>query len=221
VGKKKAPIHAAAKGTLPLDARLTPDQLVSTVNNQLATAEACPDFANQQGIQAACTTLKGSVGVYAGVVTNLGNARALVLSLETQRATQGAAVRRDHAVLQTAINTASAGLPKSLLAWGATVAGYSAHPITTDAPLAVVGKALGGGLVRAQCKVDAAAKCYLVQMGTDPGNVAAWPQPVVSNGSRHTFAGTPGQKLYFRMAVQRRGKSGLGVWSDVVAVTVT
>lgn len=70
------------------------------------------------------------------------------------------------------------------------------------------------------CKQDRAAKCFLFQIGTDPSNVATWPAPVISNGCRHTFPGTPGQKLYFRVAVQRR-RSGLGLWSDIVAVTVT
>jgi hypothetical protein len=123
--------------------------------------------------------------------------------------------------LQTVINTVSAGQPNSLVAWGATVAGHTALAISTDAPLDVTGKALGGGLVRAECKRDLAAKCYLVQTGTDPTNLAAWPAPALSNGCRHTFPGTVGQKLYFRMAVQRTGKSGLGAWSDVVAVTVS
>jgi hypothetical protein len=221
MGKKKVPAQASAKGTLPLEARLTPAEIVTAVTGQLANAEASADYPTQPTVQAACTTLKGSLGVYAGLVTNLGNARALVSTLEGQRDVQVAVVRRDHTTLQTTINTVSGGQVNSLVGWGATVAGHTPLPVTTEAPLEVVGKALGAGLVRAQCKLDRAAKCYLVQAGADPSNVAAWPPPVISNGCRHTFAGTPGQKLYFRMAVQRRGKSGLGSWSDVVAVTVT
>jgi len=53
----------------------------------------------------------------------------------------------------------------------------------------------------------------------DPANLAAWPAPVVSNGCRHTFSGSVGQKLYFRVAVQRT-RVGLGQWSDIVEVTV-
>ncbi len=212
--KKKVPIESAAKGTLPLDSRLQPGELVSTVTEQLANAQACADYPNQPTVQAACTALKGSLGTYSALMTNLSNAGALVLTLESQRDVQGAAVRRDHTTLQTAINSVSAGLPKSLLAWGATVAGHTLLPVTSAAPLEVAGKALGGGLVRAQCKRDEAAKCYLIQVGTDPNNLAAWPQPMLANGCRHTFPATPGQKLYFRMAVQRRGKSGLGVWSE-------
>ncbi len=219
--KKKVTVESAAKGTLPLDAKLSPGEFVSTVNDQLANAAACADYPNEPTVQTACTTLKSSIGTYGGLVFNLAAARALALTLESQRDVQEAAVRRDHATLLTAINTVSAGQPKALLAWGASVVGYAPLAVTTAAPLDVVGKALGGGLVRAQCKVDSAAKCYLVQVGTDPTTVATWPQPVLSNGCRHTFAGTPGQRLYFRMAVQRRGKSGLGAWSDVVAVTVT
>jgi hypothetical protein len=221
MGKNKAPVQAAAKGTLPLDAKLQPGELVSVITDQLANAAACADYATQPTVQAACTTLKGSLGAYSTLLTNLSAAHALVVTLEGQRDAQGAAVRRDHTTLQTVINTVSAGQPNSLVAWGATVVGHTALPINTDAPLDVTGKALGGGSVRAQCKLDKAAKCYLVQTGTDPNNVAAWPAPVLSNGCRHTFPATPGQKLYFRMAVQRTGKSGLGAWSDIVAVTVT
>jgi hypothetical protein len=216
---KKEPIDGSAKGTLPLDARLTPEKMVSTVNTQLANVQACADYTNQQGVEAACTTLKGSLGALVTLLTNLSNARALVSSLETQRDAQCSVVRRDHATLQGAINTASQGQVAKLEAWGATPVARSILALSTDPPLDVVGQALGSGLWRGQCKLDPAAKCYLFQIGTDPTNPGAWAPPVVSNGCRHTFSATPGQKVYFRLAVQRR-KSGQGQWSDIIEVTV-
>ena len=81
------------------------------------------------------------------------------------------------------------------------------------------GKALGNGQVRGACQPDKAAVCYLFQIGTDPTKPETWPAPVVSNGCRYTFSGTVGQKLYFRVAIQRT-RTGLGQWSDIVEVTV-
>ena len=95
MGKKKVPAEASARGSLPLEARLTPGEIVSTVTTQVANAEACADFPNQPTVAAACTTLKGSLGAYATLVTNLSNTRALALTLESQRDVQVAAVRRD------------------------------------------------------------------------------------------------------------------------------
>ena len=63
--------------------------------------------------------------------------------------------------------------------------------------------------------------CYLVQLGTDPAHPEAWPAPVIAGGCKHTFTGlTPGQKVYLRIAIVRRG-SVQGQWSVVMEVGVT
>ena len=216
---KKGPIPGSAKGTLPLDAKASPEKVVTIVTAQLANAQACPDYPNQPTVQTAATTLKGSLGNLVGILASLANARALVTSLESQRDAECIVVRRDQAALGGAINTVSQGVPKALAAWGATQQTRSVIGGSTDPPLGVKGKALGNGQVLGECQRDKAARCYLFQIGTDPANLAAWPAPVVSNGCRHTFSGSVGQKLYFRVAVQRT-RVGLGQWSDIVEVTV-
>ena len=48
----------------------------------------------------------------------------------------------------------------------------------------------------------------------------AWPQPKIAGGSKLVVAGlTPGQKVYFRIAIVRRGDV-VGQWSDMLEVTV-
>jgi hypothetical protein len=217
--KKKTPIPGSAKGTLSLDAKASPEKVVTIVTAQLANAQACPDYPNQPTVQTAATTLKGSLGSLSGILANLANARALVITLESQRDAECVVVRRDQASLGSAINSVSQGVPKALAAWGAATQTRTILATSTDPPLGVKGKALGNGLVLGECTRDKAAKCYLFQIGTDPTNLAGWPPPVVSNGCRHTFSGPVGQKLYFRVAVQRT-RVGLGQWSDIVEVTV-
>ena len=216
---KKSSIPGSAKGTFPLPANATPEKVVTTVTAQLANAQACADYPNQATVQATATTLKGSLGNLVGILASLANARALVTSLETQRDTECVVVRRDQAALGAAVNTVSQGVPKALAAWGATQQTRSILSSSTDAPLGVKGKALGNGQVLGECTRDKAGKCYLFQIGTDPTNLSTWPPPVVSNGCRHTFSGTVGQKLYFRVAIQRT-RTGLGQWSDIVEITV-
>jgi hypothetical protein len=218
--KKSGPVEGTAKGTYPLPARLTAEKVFTQVTQQVGTVEACPDYTNQPAVQSTCATLKGSLGTLSTLITKLGNARALVLSLEHDVGLQVGVVRRDQSAVTTSVNTACAGQEKLLLAYGTTLLGHAAAlPVVTDAPLNVSGKALGNGLVLGECASDKAAKCYLFQIGTTPANPDTWPTPVVSNGCRHKFSATPGQKIYFRVAVQRR-RSGLGLWSDIVEVTV-
>jgi hypothetical protein len=221
MGKKKAgPVEGLARGTYPLPARLNAEQVFTQVTKHEGAVEACSDYANQPAVQACCATLKGSLGTLGTLLTKLGNARALVLSLEHDVALQVGVVRRDQSAVTTSVNIACAGQEKALLAYGATLLGHAAAlPMITDGPLNVSGKALGNGLVLGECTRDKAAKCYLFQIGSTPANPETWPAPVISNGCRHKFAGTPGQKIYFRVAVQRR-RAGLGLWSDIVEVTV-
>jgi hypothetical protein len=217
--KKKAPIQGSAKGTFPVGAQLPAEKMIPIITNHLASVEACPAYVNQQEVQSAATKLKGSLGSLAGVLTSLSTARTLVVTLEGERDAQSLAVRRDHAVLETSVNNVSQGQPNNLVAWGAKLSKRSALAPSTDAPVNVAGKALGSGMAQGQCKADPSAKCYLFQVGTDPTNPNAWPPAVIVNGCRYKFEGTVGQKLYFRVAVQRR-KVGLGQWSDLVEVMV-
>ena len=84
------------------------------------------------------------------------------------------------------------------------------------------GKSTPDGLgATLQCKADRRAICYHYAWGTDAANPDAWPSSAIEGGATHKIAGplTVGQRLYFRIAIQRR-KTGLGQWSGIVEVTI-
>jgi hypothetical protein len=128
---------------------------------------------------------------------------------------------RDHDALEVMLNQDCAGDEQAMLQWGAQKATRKATTPTSAAPTSARATATKDeGTVVARCKAEAGAVCYLFQMGNDPANPQSWPAPTIEPGASHTVSGLAvGQKVYFRVAIFRRG-TGQGQWSDVVAVVV-
>lgn len=213
--------HPDVTARLPLEYVPQYAAMVTTSNKQVATAQQCPDYANQPGVQTTAGSVASSAKTLDTTLTKLDNARAVVAALETQRDLDAAQLRRDHDNFESAINVASAGKAPAVLAWGAEVATRTSPSPSTDAPLDVrLSTSRVSGNVTAKCKADSTAYAYLFQMGTTPTNPDAWPAPVSEGKSSHLFTGlTPGQKVYVRMALQRR-KGGQSQWSGVVEILV-
>jgi hypothetical protein len=212
---------ATARARLELDGPTEFNAMVATCKHQVATIKQCADYPNQPGVQAAAKIVDDDAEELDKTLTALANARALVSTLETKRDGQVVVLRRDHDALETSVNVASKGQKEAILAWGGKVATRNPPPPSTDPPVNPTVKTTETlGTVVAQCKADKAAVCYLFQRGSDPGNPDAWPPHVIETKTRHVVAGlTIGQKVYFRIAVVRRG-TGQGQWSGVMEITV-
>jgi hypothetical protein len=195
--------------------------MVTTCQQQTGTVQQCSDYQNQPAVQAAVTAVVASAKKLDQTLTSLVNARALVASLEKQREDDAAALRRDHTGMEAAVNVASAGKAPAELSWGAQPATRTPATPTADPP--VNPRLVHGplpGTVWAKCKPQKGAYSYAFQIGTDPTNPSAWPQPVTEGSASHLFSGlTTGQKVYVRIAVLRRGV-GQGQWSGVLEIMV-
>jgi hypothetical protein len=197
------------------------DAMVATCDKQVAAIKACSDFAGQTDVQTTITNLTVRVDDLRTTLVGIGKAKALLDSLETQAQQQALSLLRSHAVVESTINDVCHGDAALIAKWGGTVATQKAAEPSKDAPANVRAKATTeSGKVACRCEVDDRALVYLFQMGTDPTNPDTWAAPAMSSGARHTAAGLAiGTKVYFRVAIVRRG-TGQGVWSDIVGVTV-
>jgi hypothetical protein len=217
----KKPKADDAKLTLPFPPPHLSEQMVTTCLQQVAAVQKCPDYANHPDIQALAIATAADATSLGTTLSDLGNAKVVVVTLEGTRDQKIVSLRSNHAALAGALNNASKGKKESIVAWGGTVATRVPTPTSTDAPTAAFAKTTKApGAVRTGCAPERGAICYLFQHGTDPTNPDAWPKPDMSGGSKHTVTGLPiGQKVYFRIAIVRR-RGGQSNWSGLMEVTV-
>jgi len=206
---------------LPLERPPLFDEMVVTSKTQVAAAQKNPAIATKPTIDAGAKLVLADAVDLETKVTAWRNAVALAKALEGEVGKAALVLLRDHDVFEAALNQDCAGDEQAILQWGAKKATRVAPAPTTAAPTrarAIPGK--NEGEVVAKCKAERGALCYLFQMGTDPANPQGWAAPVIESGASHDVAGlTVGQKVYFRIAIVRRG-TGPGQWSDIFSVTV-
>jgi hypothetical protein len=221
--KKKGgtPVDGAAKGTYPLERAPHYAAMATTASSQSNLIKQNPDYTKQSGLQTTVVAMDAAVTTLQGTLGKLEQNALDRVTLETQRTQDAANLVRTHDAVETAVNTVCQGQKASLQAYAATVGRPVLAEATLDAALYFRGKSIPGTQSATfQCKADGRGFCYHFQTGTDPTNPGAWPPPVVESGCKHTVTGlTPGQKLYGRVAIQRR-KVGLGQWSAIVEVIV-
>jgi hypothetical protein len=212
---------AHARCTYPMEGVPRYEEMVATCDKQVAAVKACPDFQTQLDVQACITNVSLRADDLRATIIAFGKAKALLASLETQIEQQGLALVRSHDVLESTVNDVCHGDAALVTKWGGTIATQKPAEPSTDAPANVRVKTTEDpGKVACRCDADERALIYLFQMGSDAANPDAWPAPAMVGGARHTVSGlTFGAKVYFRVAVVRRG-TGQGAWSDIVGVTV-
>ena len=217
---KKATVAPAARVTLPLPATHQYAATIATCTQQVATVLANPDIANHPEVTTAANNVLAQATTMSQTVTALGNAHANVVTLEGKRGQEAVVLRFLHTNLEALLNVAAGGNKQAAVAWGGKLATRTITAATTAAPLdatAAPTKVVGAVLVK--CKAERGVVCYLFQMGSDPAHPETWPQPAIVGGSKYTATGlTAGQKVYFRIAIVRRGNVQ-SAWSDVIAVT--
>ena len=221
VRRKKKAVPKWARYRLKSASTKKPSNMVALYGEQVAKIKAAPGYGTQPAVQTACDAVTAGATALGGTLTALAKNRADGKVLEDTRDQQGIALQVQHDHLETTLNTLCAGDPQQVLAWTGEVATRVTLVASSDPPLnAVVESGAEAGTVVARCKADPTAICYLFQQGSDPAHPETWPQPVIEGGAKHTVTGLAiGTKVYFRIAVQRRG-TGLGPWSDVLAITV-
>ena len=218
--KKKAPGNTA-RVTYALPSDNQPKKLVSTAEQQATTVLANPDIANHADISAAANGVKTQAQAVGTTITGIANTEATLSGLRGQRTSGIVTLRLQHANMESLVNVAVGGDKAKAATWGGKVVARTTYVASEDAPQNATGKALGGGSVEAKCKAEKSVVCYLFQIGTDPTHPEAWPQPAISGGCKHAFTGlTPGQKVYVRIAIVRRGNVQ-GAWSGFIEIGVT
>ena len=206
---------------LPLERPPLYDEMVVTSKTQVGAVQKNPGIATKPVIDTGAKLVLADAVDLETKVKAWRNAVALARALEGEVGKAALVLLRDHDAFEATLNQDCAGDEQAILDWGAKKATRKPATPTTAAPTnarATASKHEGAFVAR--CKADESALCYLFQMGTDPANPASWPAPVIESGCSHDFGGfTVGQKVYFRVAVFRRG-TGQGQWSDIVSVTV-
>ncbi len=219
MGKSKnTPVESRLELKLP---KAKPETMLGVVKTQVAAAKNAPDLPNQPAIQAALNAVSADVAATEATLGSISTAHATLTTLISTRTKQLFGLRMDHEALQTAINVAGKGDKAYLETYGGTIVTKGTLTSTADPPANAtlkVTKLIGEACFR--CKADRSAYAYAYQWGNDPTNLAALPQPTVDSKASYTVTGlTPGQKVYGRIAIYRRG-TGQGQWSPVMMLIV-
>ena len=215
----------SGKVHLPFPSSAKPKDLVSTCTAQSGTIKQCPLYTSTPAVQTVVTDMDTAVSNLGVTLGKIDVVHAQLSTLETTRDTQIVTVRLKHDAVESALNVSSNGDPQVAEAWvGKTKTRAKPVEVTasTDPPenpaLAVIKSR--SGAVKASCKIEPGAVCYLFQRGTDPAHPETWPSPVFSTGNTFTLSNLPvGQTVYLRIAVVRRG-SVQGQWSAILQVVV-
>jgi hypothetical protein len=220
--KKSEPIDGTNKAHLALENIPHYDDMATTGQATLDAVKLGPNFNSDPPVESAVALMQTCVNNLNGTLSGLDQARKTIAVLEPQRVLDAAALHRANDNLETTITTSTGGMRKGIVAYGAKLVGATPSILTTDPPTLVRGKSTPGSFAATlQCKADSRAICYHYAWGTDPTNPDAFPGTAIEGGAKYKIPGPlpVGQKLYARIAVQRR-KTGLGKWSDLVEVTI-
>lgn len=197
------------------------ETVVGKVKTQLAAVSSAPDLPNQPKIKDALTATEADADAVEKTLGQISTAEAALVGLRSTRDKQMFSLRMDHEALQSAINLAGQGDRTYLQTYGGVIVAKGTLEGTDDVPLnPKLTATKNGGEAHAKCKADPKAYAYAYQFGTDPANPDGWPKPEIESGSSYVKTGlTPGQKIYCRIAIYRRGV-GIGKWSPVMDVVV-
>jgi hypothetical protein len=196
--------------------------MCETAQHNADTVKQGPEYAADKPVQDAVANVETCVTTLKGTLSGLEQAQLTILVLDPKRTLDAAALHRANDSLETSITSSTGGVRTKILSYGAKIGGPTPSVPSTDPPTQVRGKSTPGSLAVAfQCKADDRAVCYHYAWGTDASNPDAFPNSAVEGGATHKVPGPLpyGQKIFFRIAIQRR-KTGLGQWSAVVEVVV-
>jgi hypothetical protein len=213
------------KVSLPLPANASCGTVISTCTKQSGILKQCAAYTTTAVVQTVVTAMDAAVAVLQGTETQLGQARALVATLEGKRTTQMVTVRLTHDTVESTLNTVCNNDPAAATAWTgatkqrATPLAVGASTLPPEKP-AVRNVKAHAGMVEASCAEEPSLVGYAFQLGTDPAHPETWPPQLISQGRTHKFPNLPiGQTVYVRIAVIRRG-SIQSPWSPILQIMV-
>ena len=209
--------HEAAATAKLTTSKMTTDQMVKVAHQVSEVVKAHPEFTNRPDVQQAVTAWVGSADT---VDQSAQEIKALRLALKAKLANEikaRAALKRGTKKILAVIDEAAAGSAAAIKSWGFDVSTRTSVPATHEAPTGL--RALYTKELVLVVKWDAVrgSRGYLVQMTDATGQGFGSPIPCPKAMFLPTGL-TPGQKVTFRVAVQR--KNGLSAYSDELAVTV-
>jgi hypothetical protein len=179
--------------------------------------QANPAYAQHPEIQAGVTAWLASASTVDQASQKLKAAHVTLTALIAALATAMAAWKRDAQAVTTLVNTASAGSAQAITGWGFSVASREARVPTLDAPTGLRAEYSRSLVLTLKWAGVRGRLSYAVQIGD--GTPTGWGAAIpVSKASYQPPGLTPGQKVAFRVAVQR--KNGMSNWSDMLVVTV-
>jgi hypothetical protein len=176
-----------------------------------------PAYATTQKVQDCTNAFEAATNALDTNIVNVKSARSQLGALLATQLLLTADLRRTATTLQSVITDVARGSAEAIQQWGLQVAGRtpsSTEPTPPDGLKATYTKALQ---LVIRWKGVPGRLGYEIEMGD--GTPTGWGQPIQVTKVRFTPTGlTPGQKVYFRVAVRR--PSGLSDFSDPVVVTV-
>jgi hypothetical protein len=197
--------------------RMTTDQLVKVAHQVGEVVKAHPEFANRPEVQQAVTTWGTSADSVDQAAQDIKSLRLALSARLAEEIKARAALKRGTKKILAVIDEAAAGSAAAIKSWGFEVATRTSAPATHEAPTGLRALYTKELVLTVKWHAVRGSRGYLLQM-TDATGQGFGP-PIPCPKAMFLPVGlTPGQKVTFRVAVQR--KNGLSAYSDELAVTV-
>jgi hypothetical protein len=203
-----------------LGAPSKPAEIVTDLRQIVNNAQKAPDWTTSPQVQAAINTLAADAGEIEQRAILIDQLHKKLVEAKQAQAEKLVACKQHRKHAEATITVASQGSVGGVKAWGCVVARRTTSTPTDEAPQNVLAKnARTPGHAVVRCK-GARAQAYVFQQADEPTFPAGSPAPVVlSSATYHVTGLSPGQKIYFRVAVIRP-VVGQSKWSEPVQLTV-
>jgi hypothetical protein len=207
--------ETAATAKLSL-AKKTPEAIVNRTQQVAAVIKGTPHWQNAS-LQQSVTQWLGAADAVDKDDQAIKTARLNLAALIAQRAKHVTAWKRTTKSVLSDVNEVSAGSAQIITELGFLVDVRKPVPASTEAPTALRVRYTKALVLVVKWNAVKGARGYLVQIG-DLAGQSFGPSIACVKSTFEPQGLAPGQKVTFRVAVQR--KEGTSAWSDVLAVTV-
>ena len=214
--KKNTQTEDAAKASFTLDTH-KPQEIIVKTTHLTGLIKAHPLYASKPAMQQAVTAITSITDTLTKQENDIHAARATLTSLLSARALTIHAFGRARRSLLSAGDDVAAGSAATLAEWGFGVQTRQPLPVSEAAPVDLRVRYTKEFALVMMWKKVAGQRGYLLQIGD--GTPQGWGATIHSPKASYTPTGlTPGQKIAFRVAVQR--KNGVSAWSEPQSATV-
>jgi hypothetical protein len=196
--------------------KLSRAQVIGKTHNLIEVVKAHPEYATRPDVQAAVAAWETSTNVVDQDDQDIHAHRAALVALLAKQAIDLSTWKRATKQTLAVVDLASAGSAEAIKKWGFEVRTRSVVAPSSDPPVGLRATFTHGTELVLRWSAVMGHRGYIVQSGDGTAN--GWSAPIQVPRARYQPAGlVPGQKVAFRVAVQR--KNGLSGWSDAVIAT--